>query len=138
MGFSGVASGVWYGILADLLVVVHAAFVVFVVAGGVAVLWRRRVAWVHLPCAAWGAAIELGGWICPLTPWEQRLRVLAGQAGYAGGFVEHYLLPAIYPAGLTRGVQVALGVAVIALNVVVYLRVWRRTASDGNPARGVC
>lgn len=127
-----------YRLLADLLVVVHGAFVLFVVAGGLTVLWRRWMAWVHLPCAAWGAAIEFGGWICPLTPWEQALRRQAGAAGYNGGFVEHYLIPLIYPAGLTRGLQIALGVAVLAVNVAVYARVFARRGGDPRAPGGVC
>ena len=86
-----------------------------------------RLAWIHLPCAVWGALIELGGWICPLTPLENRLRTLAGQAGYEGGFVEHYVIPVLYPGDLTRGIQVALGVAVIGLNALIYGVVWKRS-----------
>lgn len=111
---------------ADALVVIHLAFVVFVMAGGLLVLWRPVVRWIHLPAAAWGALIEFAGWICPLTPWEATLRRRAGQSGYAGGFVEHYVLPVLYPAGLTSGVQVALGVLVIAVNLGIYGFVWRR------------
>ena len=127
-----------YRVLADVLVVVHGAFVLFVVAGGLTVLWRRWMAWVHLPCAAWGAAIEFGGWICPLTPWEQSLRRQAGAAGYSGGFIEHYLIPLIYPAGLTRGLQIALGVVVLVANVAVYARVFARRAGDPQAPSGVC
>ncbi len=108
------------GILADLVVVVHLGFVLFVVLGGLAVLRWRRLVWFHLPAALWGAAIEFTGWVCPLTPLENALRHRAGQAGYEGGFVEHYLLPVLYPADLTRGVQIALGIAVLAINGAVY------------------
>ena len=76
--------------------------------------------WLHLPAAAWGVLIEFRGWICPLTPLESRLRILAGTEGYAGGFIEHYLLPVLYPAGLTRGVQITLGVLVLAVNLGIY------------------
>jgi hypothetical protein len=96
------------------------------VAGGLLVLRWPRVAWAHVPCAAWGALIEFAGWICPLTPLENHLRRLGGQAGYAGGFVDRYVLGALYPAGLTREMQVALGLAVLLLNAVVYAWVWRR------------
>jgi hypothetical protein len=107
-------------LLADLLVLVHFAFIVFVVAGGLLV-WRwRRTAWLHVPAAVWGALIELRGWICPLTPLENHFRRLAGRAGYAGGFIEHYVFPIVYPSGLTPRVQVALGLAVVALNVAMY------------------
>ena len=116
-----------YRILADLVVGVHALFVVFVVAGGLLALRWPWVAAAHLPAAVWGALIEFRGWICPLTPLEQSLRASAGQAGYEGGFIEHYLLPVLYPAGLTQSVQLVLGSLVIAVNVVVYgLLLWRR------------
>jgi hypothetical protein len=106
--------------LADLVLLVHAAFVLFVVLGGFAVLRWPRLAWIHLPAAAWGAVIEFAGWICPLTPLENRLRGLAGDAGYQGGVVEHYLLALLYPATLDRSIQVGLGLAVIAVNLVAY------------------
>jgi len=119
-------------IAADLLVAAHLAFILFVVFGGLAVLRWRRLAWVHLPAAIWGAVVELAGWICPLTPLEIRLRIAGGEAAYSGDFVERYLLPIIYPSALTREVQVALGVAVVLLNVLVYWIVIRRRA----PRRG--
>jgi hypothetical protein len=116
-------------LLADLVVALHAAFVAFVVAGGLLVLRRRWIAAVHLPAVAWAALIEFAGWICPLTPLENALRARAGEAGYAGGFVEHYLLPLLYPSGLTPRIQVALGLAVLAVNVIVYAVVVRRLAA---------
>src|ERR687896_2492334 len=103
--------------LADLVVVLHFLFVVFVVFGGLLVLRWPRLAYVHLPVAAYGALIELVGWICPLTPLEKRLRERAGLEGYEGGFVEHYILPVLYPAGLSRDVQLVLGALVIAINL---------------------
>lgn len=109
-----------YAILADLLLVFHFGFVCFVVAGGLLVLKWRRLMVLHLPAVAWGALIEFQGWLCPLTPWEQQLRLAAGQAGYQGSFVEHYLLPVLYPAGLDRDMQLILGSMVIAINAVVY------------------
>lgn len=112
--------------LADLVVVVHGLFILFVVAGGVLVLRWPRVAWVHLPTAVWGVLIEWSGWICPLTPLENTLRHAAGQAGYSGGFVERYLLPLIYPAGLTPAVQLWLGLVVLVVNVAIYTLWWRR------------
>lgn len=121
-----------YRILADLVVGVHALFVVFVVAGGLLALRWAWVAAAHLPAAVWGTLIEFRGWICPLTPLEQSLRASAGQAGYEGGFIEHYLLPVLYPAGLTPGVQLLLGSLVIAVNLVVYgMLLRRRTARAG-------
>jgi hypothetical protein len=119
-----------YRILADLVVGVHALFVGFVVFGGLLALRWPWVAAAHLPAAVWGTLIEFRGWVCPLTPLENSLRASAGQAGYEGGFIEHYLLPVLYPVGLTRGVQLVFGSLVIAVNVVVYgLVLWRRIAS---------
>jgi hypothetical protein len=115
-----------YRILADLVVGLHALFVVFVILGGLLALrWPWLVA-AHLPAAVWGALIEFRGWVCPLTPLEKSLRAAAGQAGYQGGFIEHYLLPVLYPAGLTRGVQLVLGSLVIAVNLAVYGLLLRR------------
>lgn len=115
-----------YRVAADLVVLLHGAFVLFVVLGGLLALRWPRAALVHVPAATWGVWIEWSGRICPLTPLENRLRRLGGEAGYAGGFVEHYVLPALYPEGLTREVQVALGVLALAVNVGVYVLVWRR------------
>jgi Protein of Unknown function (DUF2784) len=115
-----------YGTLAELVVALHFAFVVFVALGGFLALRWPRVAWVHLPAALWGALIELVGWVCPLTPLEKWLRAEAGLAGYRGGFVEHYILPVLYPAGLTRGVQLFLGAVVVLVNGAVYWAVLRR------------
>ncbi len=132
-----------YLLLADILVLLHLTFVAFVVTGGLLVVRWPRLAWVHLSVAAWGALVELGGWVCPVTPFEVRLRILGGQAGYSGGFVEHYLLPILYPSGLTRGHQVALGLLVVLGNVGVYGWAWRRwnrprQGREGvNPAGGV-
>ena len=117
-----------YRLLADLLVLVHLGFVLFVVLGGLLVLRWPRLAWLHLPAAAWGAFIEAVGWICPLTPLENLLRRHAGDAGYAGGFIEHYIITLLYPPGLTRTVQFVLTAAVVAINLAVYaalLRKWR-------------
>ena len=119
-----------YRILADLVVGIHALFVVFVVLGALLALRRPWLAALHLPAAVWGALIELRGWICPLTPLEKSLRAAAGDAGYHGGFIEHYLLPVLYPAGLTRNVQLVLGAVVIVVNLLVYGLVLRRRARD--------
>ena len=115
-----------YRLLADLTVLVHSGFVLFVALGGLLALRWPRAAWLHLPAALWGAGIEFAAGICPLTPLENHLRRLGGEAGYTGGFVEHYVLPVLYPDGLTRGVQLALGTFVLLLNIVVYAIVWRR------------
>ncbi len=112
-------------IVADLLVLLHLAFILFVLFGGLLVLRWRRLLWLHLPVVAWGAAIEFVGWVCPLTPLENRLRAAAGDAGYGGGFIEHYLIPLIYPADLTRELQWLLGAVVLVVNAVVYWRVLR-------------
>lgn len=115
-----------YRLLADCIVVVHVAFVAFVVLGGLLALRWPKAAWVHLPAAAWGVFVEYSGIICPLTPLEVALRARGNQAGYTGGFIEHYLIPAIYPAGLTRHLQYVLGSLALALNVAVYVVAIRR------------
>ncbi|MEX0733931.1 MAG: DUF2784 domain-containing protein [Steroidobacteraceae bacterium] len=115
-----------YRFLADAVLVLHLAFILFVVLGGLVVLRAPRLAWLHLPAVVWGACIEIFGWICPLTPLENRLRALGGEDGYAGGFIEHYLTALIYPAGLTRNLQFLLGALVVAINLAVYLRLWQR------------
>ena len=113
-------------LLADAVVAVHLAFIVFVAAGGLLVLWRPVVAALHLPALAWGIYTESTSTICPLTPVENALRRAAGEAGYAGGFIEHYVVNLIYPPGLTPGVQVAIAVGLIAFNAAVYALAWRR------------
>ncbi len=115
-----------YRLAADAVLAAHLAFVLFVVFGGLLVLRPPRIAWLHLPAVAWGALIEFSGWICPLTPLEIALRRSAGEAGYGGDFVEHYLVALIYPAGLTRELQVSIGAAVLLINLVVYFVLWRR------------
>lgn len=109
-----------YGLLADGVVAIHALFIVFAVLGGFLALWRPWIALVHVPAALWGAYVEFSGRICPLTPLENRFRDLAGEAGYAGGFIAHYITPLIYPAGLTREIQLWLGVVVVAINLLAY------------------
>ena len=116
-----------YGPLAEVVVVVHFCFVLFVLFGGLLALRWRWVRWVHLPAAVWGALISFAGWICPLTPLEKWLRRQGGQGGYEGSFIEHYILALLYPRGLTRPVQLALGLIVIALNVYIYSRVFSRS-----------
>ena len=119
---------------ADLVLVVHLAFVLFVVLGGLLALRWPRVAWVHVPIALYGAAIEFLGFVCPLTPLEVWLRRRGGEAGYEGGFIEHYIIAAIYSTGLTREVQVVLGTAVLVFNGIVYFFWWRRR-KRGSPER---
>jgi hypothetical protein len=110
---------------ADLVVAVHAAFVVFVVLGALLVAHWPRLAWVHLPAAAWGVFIEFRGWICPLTPLENYLRQRGGSSAYQGEFIEHYILPLLYPANLTPRVQIWLGSMALAVNVLLYWQVIR-------------
>ena len=116
-----------YRALADLAVTLHLGFVLFVVFGGLLVTRWPRLVWIHVPAAVWGVAIEYTGWICPLTPLENLLRVRGGEAGYAGGFIEHYLLPTLYPQGLTRGTQFVLGSLVLMINAAAYGALLLRT-----------
>jgi hypothetical protein len=111
---------VLYRFGADLVVVAHLLFIVFAVIGGLAVLRWHWLAFVHLPVVVWATVVELMGWVCPLTPLEIALRVAAGEAGYHGGFVEHYILPIVYPAGLTREIQWLLAALVVLVNAVIY------------------
>src|SRR5690554_6401835 len=97
-----------YSSLAVFILIVHGAFIAFVVLGGLLVLWKPRLMWLHLPALAWGATVVTMGWVCPLTPLENHFRSLAGQQGYDGGYIEHYLIALIYPEGLTRLLQVKL------------------------------
>ena len=115
-----------FHILADATVIFHLAFVAFVVGGGLLVTWWPRIAWVHLPAAAWGAWVELAGWVCPLTPLENWLRSQSGGAAYSSSFIEQYLLPILYPSSLTRELQYGLGGLVLLVNAVVYAVVARR------------
>jgi hypothetical protein len=109
-----------FRLLADSVVAIHLLFVVFAMLGGLLAFRWRKTIWVHLPAVLWAALIEFGGWICPLTPLENRLRIAGGNAGYTGGFVEHYLLPLLYPGDLTRSIQVLLGILVVTLNLFIY------------------
>ena len=115
-----------YRLLADGVLLLHLGFILFVVFGALLVARRRRWLPVHLAAAGWGVLIEATGAVCPLTWAELYFRRLAGEAGYQGGFIDHYLVPLIYPAGLTRGMQVGLGVGVLAINAVLYAWIWRR------------
>lgn len=120
-----------YSALADAVLVLHFGFVVFVALGGLLALRWPRVALVHIPCALWGVAIEFGGWICPLTPLENRLRILAGESTYHGDFIARYLLPVLYPEGLSRDAQIVLGLAALVLNLAIYAVVWRSARPRG-------
>ena len=111
---------------ADALVLVHLSFILFVMLGGLLLLRWPSLIWLHLPAVAWGIVVECLHLGCPLTPWENQLRRMAGQAGYDGGFIEHYLIPLIYPAGLTPQIQIGLGAIVVLVNLAVYTwLIWR-------------
>jgi uncharacterized protein DUF2784 len=124
---------VLYRALADLVFILHAAFVGFAILGGVLALRWRWMVWLHLPALLWGAAVELTGWICPLTPLENWLRVAGGEAGRSGSFIERCLLPLLYPAELTRSDQIALGIALLLWNAAIYGLVLRRGRAAGRP-----
>ena len=124
-----------YPLLADLTLIVHLAFVVFVLFGGLLVLKWRWIARLHLPAATWGAVVECTGWVCPLTPLEHWLRSQAGETSSRSDSLVQYLLPALYPSGLTRETQVLLGLLVLAVNLAIYGWLWRRTRA--NKKRGV-
>jgi hypothetical protein len=121
-----------YELLAAGVLTVHLGFILFVVAGAALVARRRRLLPLHLAAVAWGVAVEVMGAACPLTALENRLRLLAGSAGYAGGFVDHYLVALIYPAGLTRGMQALLAATVLAVNAVLYARILHGRRSHPN------
>jgi len=129
-----------YRALADLILALHLVFVLFVVLGGLLVLRWPRIAWLHIPAAIWGVLIEFTGWICPLTPLENSLRTRGGEAGYSGGFIEHYIQPLLYPAGLTRSTQVVLGSVVLILNLTAYgialTRIRRHELPNGDRSAG--
>jgi hypothetical protein len=123
-----------YPLLADLVLIAHLAFVAFVLFGGLLVVRWRWIAWLHLPAATWGAVVEFTGWICPLTPLENWLRSQAGETSSHSDSLVQYLLPALYPSGLTREIQVLLGLLVLAVNLAIYGWLWHRTSA--NTTRG--
>jgi hypothetical protein len=124
---------VFWSLLADIVIVVHFAFVLFAVFGGLLVRRRPRLAWLHIPAVLWAAGINFMGWICPLTPLEKSLRLAAGEAGYEGGFIRHYLLPIIYPEGATPALGVQLGMAFVLWNLAVYgWVIYQRRRHDGH------
>jgi len=120
---------VLWRMLADGVLLLHLGFLLFVVLGGFLPLRWPRMAWLHIPTVFWGAWIEFSGAICPLTPLENRLRRAGGEAGYAGGFIDQYLMPLLYPPGLTRTHQIVLGCGVLILNAAAYALVFRRRRS---------
>jgi hypothetical protein len=124
-----------YPLLADLVLIVHLTFVVFVLCGGLLVLRWRWTAWLHLPAAVWGAVVEFTGWICPLTPLENWLRTQGGETSYRSDFIAQYLLPLLYPGDLTRGLQLLLGTMVVVLNAAVYWWLWGMQAHGASRNR---
>jgi len=122
-----------YSLLADLVLILHLSFVLFVLFGGLLVLKWRRAAWLHLPAVAWGAFVEFSGWICPLTPLENWLRAQAGEATYAGDFLVRYLSSLLYPEALTRDLQVVFGTLVVVLNLAIYGWLWRAGKRQRDP-----
>lgn len=125
-----------YIILADCIVVLHFLFIIFVITGGLSALKWRKIIWLHLPAAVWGALIEFTGWICPLTIMENDFRIKGNSLGYTGGFIQHYLIPVIYPTGLTHEIQIILGSVVVSLNLLVYwfiIRKWRNEYKKAAP-----
>lgn len=114
-----------YRLSADLIVVLHLCFVLFVLFGGLLLLKWPRLLWLHVPAILWGVFVEFSGCICPLTPLENWLRMEAGDAGYAGDFIAQYISTILYPEGLTRDVQFVLGALVVVINLAIYNRLWR-------------
>ena len=117
-------------VAADLIVLLHFTYILFVVFGGLFVFKWRLVAWGHIPCVIWGVIIEFTGWVCPLTPIENTLRYSGGGAGYSNSFIEHYLLPVIYPTVLTRELQIWIGIVVIVVNIAIYAWLYLLRASN--------
>lgn len=124
----------FYRLAAEIVLLLHLAFIVFVIAGATGAARWSWLPLVHLPVAAWGVFVELTGRVCPLTTAENYLRLKAGEAGYSESFIEHYLLPIIYPAGLTREIQFALAAAVVVINAAIYAWLFyrRRSARRGD------
>lgn len=120
-------------LLADAVLILHLAFVLFVIGGGVLVLKWPKLGWVHLPVALWGVIVEWAGLVCPLTPLENSLRQQAGAAGYGGGFIEHYIAATLYPQSLTRSIQLLLGAGVLLVNGLIY---WRLLSRQRRTDRG--
>lgn len=133
----------YYRILADIVVVIHFLFILLVLFGGILGFYRKWIIWVHLPVVVWGTLIGIAGWICPLTPLENWLRHAGGQRGYEVGFIDHYIMPVIYPEGLTRPMQYVLAGAVLTINTIIYslliaqMKKRKRTAGTTEPAPAV-
>ena len=119
-----------YRWLADAVVLFHFSFVLFVVLGGFLLRRWPRLVYLHVPIAVWGVLIEFAGWICPLTPLENHLRMLGGEAGYEGGFIDHYIIPVLYPGDLTRTLQYVLGIFALLINILAYALFFRRRRAE--------
>lgn len=119
-----------YRVLADAVVLFHFSFVLFVILGGFLLRRWPRLVYLHVPIAVWGVLIEFAGWICPLTPLENHLRRLGGEAGYEGGFIDHYIIPVLYPGGLTRTLQYVLGIFALLINILAYVLYFRRRRAE--------
>ena len=124
-----------YRLAADAVLLLHAAFVLFALFGSLLALRWPKLAWLHVPAVIWVVLLEFNGWYCPLTPLEVTLRQYAGDAGYAGGFLEHYVVAALYPDGLTHTIQIVLGAALIGINLAGYALLWRRSRTRRALAR---
>lgn len=120
---------------ADIVVLVHFGFILFVIFGGLFVLKWRWMIWLHIPAAIWGSVVIIFGWICPLTPLENMLRQANGNGAYTGGFIAHYIVPVIYPPGLTREVQVTIGITLVLVNIIIYAFAYRRWRRDKEALR---
>lgn len=118
-------TGQWSKLVVDTIIILHFVFVLFVLFGALLLLRWRRLVWLHIPALIWGVLVELNGWVCPLTPLENRLRADAGLGMYHGDFVMHYIMPVLYPENLTRTTQLLFGITVIIVNIVIYLYVFR-------------
>lgn len=116
-----------YAMLADAVVIVHAAFVIFALFGGFLILRWRLLAWLHIPAVLWAALVEITGWFCPLTPFENLLRQRAGKITYRSDFIDHYIMPALYPDALTHELQIILGLSVLFINLLIYAWIWHRS-----------
>ena len=118
-----------YQVAAELILILHLGFIAFVITGGVAVRWWPRIGWLHVPMLVWGSVVNLTHWVCPLTPLENRLRRLAGESGYPGTFIEQYIAPVVYPAGMTGDLALAAGLSLLVWNVAVYAWAFRHRPS---------
>lgn len=120
-----------YLFLANALVIFHFCFVLFVLSGGLLVIWRKRFVFLHVPAALWGVIVETTGWLCPLTPLENRWRTAGGGLPYEGGFVEHYIMPVLYPHNITRDFQITLAILIVIINLMVYTIAFTRPGHAG-------